>query len=291
MQKGHKTAVYDQELKIEACRFQGLLQPFPNHFHEYYVIGLVEKGRRRLWCRNRESALEPGDLVLFQPKDCHACRPGDSGAWDYRSLGIAPAVMRELSERISGRRELPGFKEAVVRAGEISGCFLDLHERILKKASGAEKKEALLDLLKLLLRNCGEPLGTGEQGERPEIGRACEFIEKNYERHLSLEQICRQAGLGKSALLRAFAREKGITPYSYLENVRLGAAKRLLEQGTALQEAALRTGFFDQSHFTNVFRRYMGLAPGTYRDMFATEKSAGLPGKREKKETENNGNK
>ena len=39
-------------------------------------------------------------------------------------------------------------------------------------------------------------------------------------------------------------------------------------------EAALRTGFSDQSHFTNYFNRYIGLAPGAYRDIFLTKKSA-----------------
>lgn len=44
MKKAIKTAVYDDELRLEAYRFDGIMQPFPNHFHEYYVIGLVEKG-------------------------------------------------------------------------------------------------------------------------------------------------------------------------------------------------------------------------------------------------------
>ena len=66
-------------------------------------------------------------------------------------------------------------------------------------------------------------------------------------------------------LLRAFAKAKGVTPYSYLENIRIGEAKRLLEQGVPPVEAALRTGFSDQSHFTNYFHRLIGLAPGAYR--------------------------
>ena len=39
MKKEVRTAVYDDELQIEAYRFEGIVQPFPNHFHEYYVIG------------------------------------------------------------------------------------------------------------------------------------------------------------------------------------------------------------------------------------------------------------
>ena len=44
MRKETRTVVYDDELQIEAYRFEGIVQPFPNHFHEYYVIGFVENG-------------------------------------------------------------------------------------------------------------------------------------------------------------------------------------------------------------------------------------------------------
>ena len=59
---------YDTDLKIEAYHLTGIVQPFPNHFHDYYVIGFVEGGRRHLWCRDREYDLSAGDLVLFNPR-------------------------------------------------------------------------------------------------------------------------------------------------------------------------------------------------------------------------------
>lgn len=46
MKKEIRTDVYDNELQIEACRFKGIIQPFLNHFHEYYVIRFVENGQR-----------------------------------------------------------------------------------------------------------------------------------------------------------------------------------------------------------------------------------------------------
>ena len=41
MKQTVRTAVYDESLQIEAYRLQGTQRPFPNHFHGYYVIGLV----------------------------------------------------------------------------------------------------------------------------------------------------------------------------------------------------------------------------------------------------------
>ena len=99
-------------------------------------------------------------------------------------------------------------------------------------------------------------------------GRRSLVSHPGYAERIYLDQICRCAGLSKSTLLRAFAKSKGVTPYSYLENIRIGKAKKLLEQGVPPIEAALQTGFSDQSHFTNYFNRFIGLAPGIYRDIF-----------------------
>lgn len=89
-----------------------------------------------------------------------------------------------------------------------------------------------------------------------------------------LDQICHLEGLSKSTLLRAFTKSKGVTPYSYLQNIRIGEAKKLLEQGLPPVEAELQTGFSDQSHFTNYFNRYIGLAPGVYREIFLMKENS-----------------
>lgn len=54
MKKEARMVVYDDELRIEAYRLEGIVQPFPNHFHEYYVIGFMESGERVLSCKNPE---------------------------------------------------------------------------------------------------------------------------------------------------------------------------------------------------------------------------------------------
>lgn len=78
-----RTAVYNDELHIEAYRFGGIVQPFPNHFHEYYVIGFMEDGKRTLSCKNQEYAITKGDVLLFNPGDNHACIQSDGGTLDY----------------------------------------------------------------------------------------------------------------------------------------------------------------------------------------------------------------
>ena len=52
-------------------------------------------------------------------------------------------------------------------------------------------------------------------------------------------------------------------------------AKVLLGKGMQPVEAAMQTGFSDQSHFTNYFTRFIGLVPGVYRDIFFDRKGDG----------------
>ena len=79
MKKETRTVVYDDELRLEAYRFEGIVQPFPNHFHEYYVIGFVESGERCLSCKNKEYVIKKGNVILFNPGDNHACAQNDDG--------------------------------------------------------------------------------------------------------------------------------------------------------------------------------------------------------------------
>lgn len=275
MKKAVKTMVYDPELGLETYRFQGVVQPFPAHFHQYYVIGLVEEGERCLVCRERRYRIGKGDILLFNPGDSHACTQENAAALDYRAVNCSTEVMLELCQEVTGKRELPGFSRNVI-CDEEAACYLrGLHEMVMSAEGGFGKEELLLLLTALLVQRYGQPFERGVPECREEIERVCAFMEEHYARRITLEQLCRCAGTSKSTLLRAFAKSKGVTPYRYLENVRIGAAKKLLEQGVAPLEAAMATGFSDQSHFTNYFSSFIGLAPGAYRDIFSDRNVAG----------------
>lgn len=268
MKKGRRTAVYDDELQIEAYRFEGIVQPFPNHFHEYYVIGFVEEGERCLSCKNQEYRIKKGDIVLFHPGDTHACVQTDDGTLDYRGINIKKELMLDLAGEITGKRELPGFSQNVI-CDEEAACYLrPLHELVMKGSCEFGKEENLLLLISILIEQYGQAFERCIPECPDEIEKACAFMEQYYAEPIHLDQICRCAGLSKSTLLRAFTKAKGVTPYSYLVNIRIGKAKNLLEQGVSPIEAALQTGFSDQSHFTNYFNRLIGLAPGVYRKIF-----------------------
>lgn len=268
MKREIRTVVFDEELHIEAYRFEGFVRPFPSHFHEYYVIGYIESGQRTLSCNDQECAIRPGHILVFNPGDSHACVQSDGGTLDYRGFNISKEVILGLMEALDSQQELPVFSPNVIFDSETASCLRTLHDLVLSGSRGPGKEEQLLLLGTLLVQKYVQPLLRPVPRYEKEVRRVCTFIEENHGEHICLDQLCRCAGLSRSTLLRAFTRSKGVTPYRYLENIRVGRAKKLLEQGVSPAEAALQTGFSDQSHFTNYFDRFIGLSPGAYRTMF-----------------------
>ena len=74
--------------------------------------------------------------------------------------------------------------------------------------------------------------------------------------------------MNKYTLIRNFTHEMQITPYQYLETIRINQAKKLLEAGIDLTETAILAGFSDQSHFTRFFKKLIGLTPKQYQNIF-----------------------
>lgn len=268
MKKEIRTVCYDDDLNLEVYRFEGIVQPFPNHFHDYYVIGFIEAGTRYLSCKNKEYVIKQGDILLFNPKDNHGCTQSDGGTFDYRGINIPLDTMLSLSEEVMGERKLLGFSQNVIADDELKICLKSFHQTVMSGGEKFEKEEMLFVLMSMLMERYGQPFENCIPDCQNEIDKACLFMEEHYTEHISLEQLCKCSTLSKSTLLRAFTKAKGVTPYRYLQSIRVIKAKALLENGTSLIEAALQTGFTDQSHFTNYFHMYIGLSPATYRRIF-----------------------
>ena len=268
MKKEIRTVCYDDDLRLEAYRFEGIVQPFPNHFHNYYVIGFIESGTHCLSCKNKEYTVGQGNILLFNPNDNHSCVQCDGEAFDYRGLNISKETMLSLVEEVTGQRELLGFSENVIKNDELNIYLHSLHQSIMEGSKEFEKEEMLLLLISLLIEQYGQPYEGCIPECREEIERTCVFMSAHFAEHISLENLCKCSGLSKSTLLRAFTRSKGVTPYRYLQIVRIDKAKEMLEQGVPLVDAAIRTGFSDQSHFSNFFHMFIGLSPAAYRRIF-----------------------
>ncbi|MBL4641966.1 MAG: helix-turn-helix transcriptional regulator [Flavobacteriaceae bacterium] len=71
--------------------------------------------------------------------------------------------------------------------------------------------------------------------------------------------------MNKFKLQKSFKKNIGLTPLEYLTTIRIENSKKLFYADAPLVEIALETGFYDQSHFTHSFKKYVGVTPGNYK--------------------------
>ncbi|WP_320130100.1 AraC family transcriptional regulator [uncultured Sphaerochaeta sp.] len=259
---------FDEDLLIEAYSLQGIIQEFPNHFHSFYVIGCIENGCRHLQCKGTEYTLGPGNLILFNPEDNHTCAPLGIIPLDYRALNIDMQVLEHYAYEITGKTLHPYFTQNVVIDPDLAQSLSKLYDLIVEKAQRLEKEEALYVLLEqLILQFCNENMQYPVK-DVADFQNLQDFVDIHFAENISLDQLSGICGYSKSYLIRSFTRKMGVSPYRYLQNVRLEKAKKMLQEGNTAITAALSCGFNDQSHFANTFKRFIGLTPNQYRQIF-----------------------
>jgi len=101
------------------------------------------------------------------------------------------------------------------------------------------------------------------------LARVLEQIAGQYHQPLTLEQLAATYGHTELRLLRDFTRAIGRTPHAWIVEVRVQAARWMIEH-TALPLAAiaLDAGFAHQSHMGSAFRTLLGMTPAQYRRRF-----------------------
>ena len=137
--------------------------------------------------------------------------------------------MEQYINEMTAQKQMPYFEKTVCYDEEMSFYFQKLHKMILKKEESFEKEKYFYLFLSIVLHRYSKntpqmPMGNQVQA----VQKVCQWIEKQYQNTITLQQLCDIAFLSKSTLLRAFTKQKGITPYRYLESIRINEAKKLL---------------------------------------------------------------
>ena len=93
-----------------------------------------------------------------------------------------------------------------------------------------------------------------------------EYIAAHYAEDITLDKLAQLVGTSSASFRRQFTHMFGVSPGRYITTIRINAARKLLETTDKLvSEIATETGFWDQSHFTKIFKRERGTTPGAYR--------------------------
>lgn len=258
--KSYGNIYLDKELNIEAFEVKGYADVFPTHSHEYYEFGyLISEGVRDVVYMGNNFPFSKGEMVMFNPNEFHGCR-GESDM-DFLSIHIPLPVIQKVFEK----EIYPLFSPCIATDSAVIGHFLNLHRLIKERGTLFEREEKLYFFLDVIIhRYSSADLYTMIGGNEHKIEQICDYLDANYAKNLCLDDLSRLFGYSKFYILREFTKYRSISPYSYLENVRINKAKKLLEAGVSIADIAFETGFSHQSHFTNVFKKYMGITPKQY---------------------------
>lgn len=97
------------------------------------------------------------------------------------------------------------------------------------------------------------------------LHRVLAYIDEHMGERISLGELAREAGISRFHFARQFRLSTGESPMEYLRRVRIERSKRILQaRETTIAEVAATLGFSDQSHFTRIFGRLVGVSPGNF---------------------------
>jgi AraC-like DNA-binding protein len=237
---------------------------FPKHTHDQFGIGVIEAGAQASLSGRGMVEAEAGDVISVNPNEVHDGMPvGESRAWSmlYFDPWLIADLLHDIGEGGFGVVEFPS---PVIRNSELAACFKTLFPLV---TDGSPQNAILRDglLLSLVAAVMREGAGGAPDVSVPAaIGRTRDLIDDDPTAPLTLTQLADLCGLSQFQFLRAFTKATGLTPHAYLMQRRVQAARRLIAAGTSLAEAALASGFADQSHMTRLFVRNFGVSPGAY---------------------------
>jgi AraC-like DNA-binding protein len=257
----------DPELHdLEALHARFVNHRFSRHSHDYFVIGYVETGVQAYSYRGARHLTAAGQIFFVNPSEVHTGEAAMAEGYVYRTVYPRAELLEQVSADVTGRTVLPFFKEAVIQDKLLSNLLTGFHAALAQQQSRLEIESLLFASLAHVVIHYTDPQMPPRfvGRERKAVARGRDYIEAHCGRNISLSQLSGIVGLSPFHFARVFEKEIGLPPHAYLEVVRIRKARELLNRGDPIVDVSLQLGYADQSHFTNRFKRVLGITPGQY---------------------------
>lgn len=235
------------------------------HVHDSFVVAATEVGGSEFTSRGRTDTAHPQALLVFNPAEPHSGRMGGSARWRYRSLYLAASGLDDVLGLL-GLDQPRYFTSNVVHDADLIANFLALHRALDSEPDPLLHRELLARSFGTLFQRHGHAAQRlpGRSTDSHALAPVLGLMRDCHAQPLTLEQLAAVAGLTPFQLIVAFKRSLGLTPHAQLTQLRLRAAIRRLQAGQPIVDAALASGFYDQSALNKHFKRSFGLTPLQY---------------------------
>jgi AraC-like DNA-binding protein len=244
-------------------------QSAPRKVSDGLLVGLLETGTVKALYRRENHILQRRTLVLGQAGEAVVFAPSGCTSTPIRICLRCPRdVVQKVANEVAGRTSAePFFPNFITPDEQLATLFQAFQRTLDSRATLLERSSRFHDVLACIIGRHASPSQTWRniKRERPAVRRVRQYLHENYADNFTLDELARLVGLSGFHLNRVFRMEVGLPPHAYQTQVRLTNAKLLLTKGWSIDQAAMAAGFFDQSHFTNKFRRLFGYTPGVYQ--------------------------
>jgi AraC family transcriptional regulator len=262
----------------EPMRLENWIDPPGSDIGLMLVVGgSMEIEQRPLNGRWQKMTARSGDIFLSPGQNvAHETRWQSLSAEPIQTIGLglsSELIYRTASEGLNLRRinliGQAGFQDPVVT----QICLALYRELVQPSSVGKLYAQTAAQMLAVhLLRHYARPATAAEPEEitqtltHRQLNRIIEFLQDNLNRDLSLEVLAQQTGFSAYHFAHLFRQTTGESPHQFVLRQRIERAQHLLKETEApLSQIALEVGFANQSHFSRIFKRYLGLTPRAYR--------------------------
>ncbi|MCX6214009.1 AraC family transcriptional regulator [Spirosoma sp.] len=275
--------VFSEQSSVLVRRFQIPYFDAPWHYHPEYELTYIVKSHGRRFVGDHVDSFQAGDLVLLGPDLPHFWRNDD----DYyqadsvqKAVSIVvqfPATFPErglatVPEAEPVRRLLERSRYGLRFSQRMSQCVSELLEQ-LPQQTGLPQLLSLLTILNelatdqeaYLLASDGYQLAPGA-AETERMKRVLEFVLLHFREEIRIETIASIAGMAPAAFCRYFKNRTRKTFVEYLNELRIGHARKLLTTtDLSISQVSLDCGYNNSSHFHRQFKLYTSITPFQYQ--------------------------
>jgi AraC-like DNA-binding protein len=255
-------------LQLMQARFR--TRSFARHSHEGFGIGVIEQGALGFSYRGENVVAPAGRINTVNPDEVHTGHSATEQGWTYRMFYCSAELLQQMAEDIAGRPvHLPFFTSGVIEDDQVAHLVRQTHVRLMDGQSPRLEQETLLLAMfaGLFVRHTYAPPAVIRAGnEQVRLRRVIDYLDAHHAEDLAVDTLAAIACLSPYHFIRVFSRQTGLTPHAWLMQLRVRKAAALLRRGVPIADAAVQTGFSDQSHLNRSFKRILGFTPGQLRN-------------------------
>jgi AraC family transcriptional regulator len=246
----------------------------PQHEHPTNYLNLIRSGRTTCqWTADGHTGSTeegPGTTYILPAGTCDRLRR--SAPTNQTFLVMAPHFLARALEETAHLAYVELISHWNLRDRHIATLMLALHADLEDcSPAGPLYGESLgVALAHYLIRRYSvrAPRELEYKGGMPTVrlNRVLDFMRQNCEKEMRLWELAQLAEMSPHYFCELFKRSTGLSPHQYSLRCRIDRAKIFLgNYEFTISGVAKATGFVDQSHFTKVFRRIVGVTPTQFR--------------------------